>query len=589
MKKDIQSYKPVCLFIFLFICQLYSLAQPGELDSAFNGNGREFTLFPGTSMIAFASAIQTDGKLLVAGSGDGFDISGYNCIILRYNDDGTLDNSFGNGGEASTDFGKDYEDFFSVTVQQDGRILAGGISGVFGSNQKGILARYNMDGGLDSSFGINGKIITDYGAGANGVAEVQSVKVLPGGKILTVGGRSAEIGLQKSGIIARYFSNGILDSSFGINGILESVDERNFEVQDDGKLIFVGYRTVGSVKNFEVTRYLPDGQLDLDFNGKGYVDTYIDSLGASAGLIAIQPDEKILIAGIVYNEQGSDFAIVRYTNNGTIDTSFGASGIVVTSFYERNGPSKMALQADGKILVAGTGVHNQVVDYGIYVLARYFPNGNLDSSFGDNGKKKCDDIFNFRGGCTGMVLKNHRIYLTGYEDDDSPGFNTFAIQNDGIPLSTTNLCPGITGIIFSAGLPGASYQWQLSTDHINFNNISNNGNYTGTMGSTLFLNNIPSSWNGYHYRCVVDQAISDVFTIHFSNTWTGEINNAWNNPYNWSCGTVPDNNTDVVIKSGAVFINSDVSARSVTIKPGAIVTVSPGYVLTITHSNSQSD
>jgi hypothetical protein len=146
------------------------------------------------------------------------------------------------------------------------------------------------------------------------------------------------------------------------------------------------------------------------------------------------------------------------------------------------------------------------------------------------------------------------------------------------------LCPN-GGATFTSGLTGATYQWQLSTDNgVTFTNISDNANYTGTNTVSLLLNNLPSSWTGYQYRCVLNTGTSETFTIRFVNTWTGAIDAQWENPGNWSCGTVPDTYTDVVINPGAVVVlNSNTTIRTMTIRPGANFTINTGYTLIITN------
>lgn len=135
----------------------------------------------------------------------------------------------------------------------------------------------------------------------------------------------------------------------------------------------------------------------------------------------------------------------------------------------------------------------------------------------------------------------------------------------------------------TAGITGSNYQWQINTGS-GFVNVSDNSNYSGSASSVLNLNNLPSSWNGYQYRCVVDGNNSNIYSLKFVNTWLGTVNDAWENAANWSCGAIPDSNTDVVIGYNAnVIINSDRTVRSLTVKPGATVQVNTGYKVVINH------
>ena len=134
-----------------------------------------------------------------------------------------------------------------------------------------------------------------------------------------------------------------------------------------------------------------------------------------------------------------------------------------------------------------------------------------------------------------------------------------------------------------SSITGTNYQWQLSTDSVNFNNINNNSIYSGTNTDTLHLSNAPSSWYGYQYRCVVDGNYSSIFTLRFTDYWTGAVNSAWENPGNWACGTLPDANTDVIINSGTAIVNSNVTIRSLSLAPSVNLTVHSGFKLTVNH------
>ncbi len=144
--------------------------------------------------------------------------------------------------------------------------------------------------------------------------------------------------------------------------------------------------------------------------------------------------------------------------------------------------------------------------------------------------------------------------------------------------SDAELCPNGNKTIRS-NITG-SYQWQLNTGS-GFANIFNGTNYSGVNTVALNLVNIPSSWYGYKYRCLVSGNYSKTFTIKFVNRWTGAVNSSWEQPGNWSCGTIPDSNTDVVISSGPVTLSSNTTIRSMKINPDVNFTVNPGFNLTI--------
>lgn len=145
------------------------------------------------------------------------------------------------------------------------------------------------------------------------------------------------------------------------------------------------------------------------------------------------------------------------------------------------------------------------------------------------------------------------------------------------------LCPNASDSI-SSGYYADNYQWQADTGY-GFENIGDNAYYYGTNSKWLKLINIPSSFNGTKYRCLVGyaggQSYSDVFSLKIQDTWQGAISDQWENPLNWSCGVVPDANTDVVITKGNVIVNTSTTIRSLTIAPDAKLTIATGATLTI--------
>ena len=144
----------------------------------------------------------------------------------------------------------------------------------------------------------------------------------------------------------------------------------------------------------------------------------------------------------------------------------------------------------------------------------------------------------------------------------------------------TKVCAGST-VKFYAGIPNATYQWQVNSGS-GFVDINEGAGFTGTSTSTLIIASVFSSSYGTQYKCLVNGTTDPVYTIQIANTW---INNstAWESPSNWSCGKVPDSNTDVIVYGGNLIISSNVTVRSLSVSNGSTVTVQPGYTLTILH------
>ncbi len=142
-------------------------------------------------------------------------------------------------------------------------------------------------------------------------------------------------------------------------------------------------------------------------------------------------------------------------------------------------------------------------------------------------------------------------------------------------------CPGTTQVLTASGT-GSTYQWQMSTDSVSFTDLADSEVFAGANNADLQIQNIPSAFYGYRFRCLVDGLAGDVFALRFVNTWTGSTDTAWETPSNWSCGRLPDEHMEVVIPANAVVeVNAETTIRSLRIKEGATVTIKPGVMLRV--------
>ncbi len=331
----------------------------GTLDASFGSDGKVRIAFTSGSDYANGVAMQADGKIVVVGQ------SGSNpgnpkdtkFALARLNSDGTLDASFGAGGKVMTDFTPGYDYAAGVAIQADGRIV---VVGTTGSGQF-ALARYTSDGTLDATFGAGGKVMTGFGAGGSGAS---GLAIQADGRIVVVG--TAGQGWDTKFALARYNSDGTLDASFGVKGKVEtgftsgSDSARGVAIQADGKIVVVGGdgsgHLVRSDTKFALARYNSDGTLDASFGGGGKVTTDFTPWGDGASGVAIQADGRIVVAGTAAGQRYEDtkFALARYNGDGTLDATFGGGGKVMTDFTPRgDGAHGVAIQADGRIVVAG--------------------------------------------------------------------------------------------------------------------------------------------------------------------------------------------------------------------------------------------
>jgi uncharacterized delta-60 repeat protein len=314
-------------------------AAPGDLDTTFNGTGKVTTDFSGGYDVGTSVAVQNDGKIVVAGATD----LNSEFALVRYNPDGSLDTSFNGTGKVTIDFGDGYENASSLAVQSNGKIVVAGVA-AGGGNGDFALVRFNTDGSLDTSFNGNGKVTTDI-AGGN-------------------------------------------DSG-------ESV-----AVQSDGKIVVAGYSNGGGNSDFALVRYNVNGSLDTSWNGTGKVTTDIGG-GEDIGFsVAVQSDGKIVASGFSYSGGGFGFAVVRYNVNGSLDTTFNLTGKVTTAINTYSSGQSVAVQGDGKIVVAGYSNAGGASDISV---ARYNADGSLDTGFGGTGVVTHD--FGVHDGAQGMKCR----------------------------------------------------------------------------------------------------------------------------------------------------------------------------------------
>ena len=174
------------------------------------------------------------------------------------------------------------------------------------------------------------------------------------------------------------------------------------------------------------------------------------------------------------------------------------------------------------------------------------------------------------------------IIVAGTDVNENNRNKTVILENIIGDTASVSLCISADSTILETGTYGAAYQWQLNTGN-GFENIADDANQSGVNLPELTLRNLSSSMYGYQYRCVVDGINGSIQFLKFTALWTGNFSNSWENPGNWKCGQLPDENTDVVINNGIVTIGSNVSVRSIQIKPGSTVKVSFGFNLNVLH------
>ena len=296
-------------------------------------------------------------------------------------------------GKVITDFGSS-DIGYSTVIQADGKILVAGSSG-------GDLAviRYLPNGNLDINFGIGGKAVASFGLWTTSAGN--SMALQADGKILVAG--TANIDGYSEFALVRYLSNGSLDSSFGNGGKVTTKIGSYHEIgnsvalQTDGKILVAGATWHDDFNtDFAMARYLSNGSLDISFGNGGKVATSFDIQESCwisrdiAYTVALQDDMNIVVAG---SSCDLGFSVARYLPNGDLDTNFGNGGKVATNIGFGGYGKSAAIQSDGKILVAGNSEGDFASDFAV---VRYLLNGNLDTNFGSGGKVRVDFDSDYR-------------------------------------------------------------------------------------------------------------------------------------------------------------------------------------------------
>ena len=375
----------VVLVLSVGVGQVHGTPMPGSLNPAFGANGK---LYVDTSTFTnsphYDVAALPDGRFVVAG--DSF-ISGVSNVmgVGRFRVDGAFDSTFSNDGRAYVSVGES-SDTHAIAVQDDGKVILGGYATIGGVSQI-ALARFNMDGSLDVSFAGDGVSTISFGQSASAYA----LAVQPDGQIVT-GGYTRDASGNYDLALARLKSDGSLDASFGVGGLVTTpVGTRKYWIQDiavlpDNRLIAVGDRPgagTGWPTDSFIAAYRSDGSLDSSFSDDGILLTQLGGRVANFDGVALQDDGKVVVGGGFILNSSFDFGTARFLPDGSLDTSFGGGdGIATADFGGLDVARDLILQADGKVVLGGS----QWTSGFQWAIARFTRNGELDTTFDADGQ-----------------------------------------------------------------------------------------------------------------------------------------------------------------------------------------------------------
>ena len=447
------------------------LLSAGVLDPTFGTLGKTTTDILNRNETGSAMVIDGSDNIFVAGStANGNQVNSSDFALAKYNSSGNLiTTGFGGGGKSATDFFGNQDEAYAMTLQTDGKIiLAGRAFYSDGVNSDFAIARYKTDGTLDTDFGSGGKVVVNFLAQDNATGVV-----MQGDKIIVVGSVSSGGAGTTQLAIVRLNANGSIDTTYGTNGMISSaaLPAATGAILDGSQRLLV----TSTGEDFTLLRFTSTGQQDTSFGTAGVASVDFAGKDDTARALVLQGD-KIVVAGDTQLSGPLNTAVglARFNSNGTLDSSFGTGGTTSLDFTNSLDQARgVALTPDGKIVTAGfTGG----VGAGNFAVARFNSNGTVDTTWGNAGKVTTD----FSGG--GDNAAAVAVQSTG--KIVAAGLSTGATTDFG--LARYNFLPAQTVGIFRNG------GWAVDSDAVPGYTADDSGFTLGTTGDTPVV----GDWNG---------------------------------------------------------------------------------------------
>lgn len=379
--------------LIVCVASLAGAQIPGTFDTTFGTSGTTLTQIGSSAEGWRTVALQPDGKIVTSTACTSGSVKAF--CLARFSATGALDNTFGTSGKTITTIGSADATATGIAILADGKIVLGGHCGTSG-NAVFCLARYMPNGTLDANFGSSGVYVTPN---VSGVSNVVSVGVAAYGDGRLVIGGTCGTGNTRY-CVGRYLAGGTLDTSFASVGIATTIlgtaaaTAGAIVLQPDGYPVLGGSCSPASYFGafaFCFVRYAPNGTTDSGFGSSGiyFAPKLGNSTAEPLAAMALQPNGSLVAGGLCLSPSGggSDFCLTRVTNVGTVDTRFGANGVLVSPISAGSGPDTLTalyIQNDGHILASGNCYISG--SFGESCLARYNPDGSLDATFGTGGK-----------------------------------------------------------------------------------------------------------------------------------------------------------------------------------------------------------
>ncbi|MBN1283451.1 MAG: hypothetical protein JXA24_06750, partial [Proteobacteria bacterium] len=361
----------------------------GTLDSAFNGVG--YANWGASWDWGEGVAIDSEGRIVVGGTINDGGPNGYDIALWRYNADGTPDTTFNGTGLVThhgAAGGNKWDNGTGVAIDTSGRYLVSGYSDGADDKYDMVILRYNPDGTLDNTFGTGGIVV--YDRGINGNNWGYALTIDSNGMIL-VAGLTNGTGSDGDMTLWRYNVDGTPDTSFGTGGVVfkshstgSGGDEgRGVAVDSSGKIVVVGGGFNGSDNDLVVWRYNSDGTLDTSFSGDGFFVYDGGNGDDGAAAVIADSEDRPVITGYVINASDVDMVAMRFTGAGALDTTFGTNGIVTYDDGKDENGFGISMDSRGRCVMTGETDH--VTDPSSMIAVRLTPDGAFDTTFDGDG------------------------------------------------------------------------------------------------------------------------------------------------------------------------------------------------------------
>lgn len=388
------------------------LTETGGLDNSFDGDGKQQITFAAGNESAFGIAIDSMSRPIVVGYADPSGLK-REFAVARLTTAGALDNTFDGDGKQTVGFTTAVQPRAIAVDSMDRPVVVGNI--VNGGNNDYAVARLTSAGILDSTFDSDGRQIITFSPGAD---MVQAVAIASGDRVM-VAGRARPV-FTDDIAVARLTAGGVLDSTFdgdglqttGLNNQLPFSAAQATTVDSLGRIVVAGFMINTENSDFAVTRYLSNGTLDTSFGTNGFVLIDFGGTQDYANSVAIDSQNRVVVAGYTQNGATFEFAVARLTTAGQPDVTFDGDGKNVISV----GPSNdyaygVDVDSNDRVILAGSSFTGLVNNFAVVCLTT---TGGLDNSFDGDGTR----VFAFGSGdeyARGVAVDSlNRIVVAGY-------------------------------------------------------------------------------------------------------------------------------------------------------------------------------